>query len=397
MSDFAARSTDSAAGPSRRRWRVRIPAYVLVPFYLMAIGVALRYAVHIRSTGNWDFFHYLRALCVYDCNAYERLALDGYEGRPSGFDKGDANNWAFFPLYSILVWAVTKITGMSALFAGSVLTSLLAVWACIVSWPLFEGRFRAYFLFCFFLFLGPFSYYFTTLYTEALFILLTVAGFVLLRQRDYIAAGATGAVMTATRSTGLVFMAAIVIAALQNHIRDGGTARGFFASLWKRTDLLLALALVPIGISCFALYLYFHSGDALAFVHIQRAWGRAFANPFWNLWLTIELQFKNGNYHSISSDLAFGIAAIFGLAMSAVMAWKGKWDWAVFALFGVLLPLSTNAYSMLRFVVGLAPVLIMSALIFSRWKWLFWLLLPVLLILDVFLLPVWLSRSYYLM
>ena len=147
------------------------------------------------------------------------------------------------------------------------------------------------------------------------------------------------------------------------------------------------------GVSIFAVYLWFHSGDALAFQHIQRAWGRAFANPFWNLWLTIELQFKNGNFKTISTDLAFGLAAIFGMVVSAVMAWKGKWDWAIFSLFGVLLPLSTNAYSMLRFVVGLAPVLIMSAFIFSRWKWLFYLLLPVMLILDVFLLPVWSGRA----
>jgi hypothetical protein len=380
-----------------RRWSFRIPAYILIPFYLMAIGVALRYAVHIRNTGNWGFIEYLRALCVYDCNAYERLALNGYEGRPSGFDKGDANNWAFFPFYSIMVWAISKLTGLTVLVAGSILTCLLTVWAAILSWPLFENRFRAYFLFCFFLFLGPFSFYFTTLYTEALFILLTIAGFVLLRQRDYVTAGLTGALMSATRSTGLLFMLAIVVAAAQNHIRDGGTLRGFFASLGKRTDLLLAVALVPIGISCLAVFLWFHSGDALAFQHIQRAWGRAFANPFWNLWLTIELQFKSGNFKTVSTDLAFGLAAIFGMVMAVVMAWKGKWDWAIFSVLAVLLPLSTNAYSMLRFVVGIAPVLIMSAFVFSRWKWLFWLLLPVFLILDVFLLPTWISRSYYLM
>ena len=384
--------------PTARRWPAfRIPAYVLLPVYLLAIGVALRYAVHIRNTGEWGFLDHLRDLCVYDCNAYERLAIHGYEGRPENFDKGDANNWAFFPFYSILVWATTKLTGMSALLAGTILSWLFTVGAAIMSWPLFEGRYRAYVLFCVFLFVGPFSYYFTTLYTEGLFILLTIAGFVLLRQRDYVTAGLTGALMSATRSTGLLFMAAIVIAALQNHLKDGGTLRGFVASLWKRTDLLLALALVPVGISCFALYLWVHSGDALAFSHIQRAWGRAFANPFWNLWLTIELQFRNGNFTTISTDLAFGLAAIFGMAMSAVMAWKGRWDWAVFSLFGVLLPLSTNAYSMLRFVVGLAPVLIVSALLFSRWKWLFYLLLPAMLILDVFLMPVWIGRTYYLM
>jgi hypothetical protein len=386
---------DRRAVARRRSWRV--PAYVLLPFYLMAIGVALRYAVHVRSSNDWDFVHYLRALCVYDCNAYERLALTGYEDRPDGFDKGDANNWAFFPLYSVLAWAVSQITGLSVLVAGSVLTMLLTVWAAILSWPLFEKNFRAYFLFCFFLFLGPFSYYFTTLYTEALFILLTAAGFVLLRQRDYVTAGLTGALLSATRATGLLFMAAIVLAALQHHLRDGGTARGFLASLWKRTDLLLAVALVPVGISLFAVFLWFHSGDALAFQHIQRAWGRAFANPFWNLWLTLELQFKSGNFHTISTDLAFGLAAIFGMAMAVAMAVKGRWDWAIFSLFGVLLPLSTNAYSMLRFVVGLAPVLIMAALLASRSKTLFYLLLPLLLILDVFLLPTWMSRSYYLM
>ena len=380
-----------------RRWTWRIPAYILLPFYLMLIGVALRYAIYVRTSGHWGFNDYLRALCVYDCNAYERLALYGYEGRPSGFDKGDANNWAFFPFYSIMVWAINRVTGLSMLVGGSILTCLLTVWAAILSWPLFDRKFRAYFLFCFFLFLGPFSYYFSTLYTEALFIMLTIAGFVLLKQRDYVTAGVTGALMSATRSTGLLFAAAILIAAFQNHLKDGGTAGSFFRTIWKRTDLLLAVALVPVGICCFAIYLWFHSGDALAFVHIQRAWGRAFADPFNNLWLTVKMQFDSHNYSSITSDLAFGLAAIFGILLSAVMAWKGRWDWALFSLFGVLLPLSTNAYSMLRFVVGLAPVLITASVLFSRWKWLFYLLLPAMLILDVLLLPTWIARSYYLM
>lgn len=297
MDDTVAESKVAA-----RKWTWRIPAYVLLPFYLMLIGVGLRYAVYIRSTGHWGFNDYLRALCVYDCNAYERLSLYGYEGRPSGFDKGDANNWAFFPFYSVLTWAIAKITGLSVLVAGSIFTSLTTVWAAILSWPLFEKKFRAYFLFCFFLFLGPASYYFSTLYTEALFILLTIAGFVLLKQKDYVAAGATGALMSATRSTGLLFAAAILIAALQNHLKDGGTFRQFVRTIWTRTDLLLAVALVPVGITIFAAYLYFHSGDALAFVHIQRAWGRAFADPFTNLWLSAKLQFETyKNYSTVST------------------------------------------------------------------------------------------------
>jgi len=158
------------------------------------------------------------------------------------------------------------------------------------------------------------------------------------------------------------------------------------------------VALVPIGICVFAIYLWFHSGDALAFVHIQRAWGRAFTDPFNNLWLSLKLQFETyHNYSSISTDLAFALAAIAGMALSGVMAWKGRWDWAIFSLFGVLLPLSTNTYSMIRFVCGLAPILIVAAVLGARWKWLFYLLLPALLILDVWWLPTWIARSYYMM
>jgi hypothetical protein len=398
-----------AAAPGKplpRKWNWRVPTIVLIPFYLMLAGFMLRYAVYARTSDHWGFTEYLRALCVYDCNAYERLALYGYEGRPSGFDKGDANNWAFFPLFSILSWASAKVTGVSVLVAGSVLANLITVWAAVVAWPLFEGKLRAYFLFCFFLFVGPVSYYYTTPYTEALFLLLTVAALVLLKQRDYIAAGFTGAFMTATRSTGLILVFAILIQALTDHRKDGGTVRSFFAGIFKRTDLMLAIALVPVGLCCLALYLYFHSGqfigvdgrgDALAFVHIQRAWGRAFQNPFGNLWLALSGQYKSGWTWSIGTELAFGLAAIGGLVFALVMAIRKQWAWAVFTAFGVLLPLSTNTYSMIRFVSGLAPVLIVGALLLARWKWLFYVSLAVFLILDVLLLPTWIARTYYLM
>jgi hypothetical protein len=390
--------TELMADGAQRKRDWQIPAYILIPFYLMAIGILLRYAVYARISGHWSFIDYLRALCVYDCNAYEKLALTGYEGRPSGFDKGDANNWAFFPLYSILAWALSKLMSTSVLIAGTVLTSLLSVAACIVAWPLFKGRARAYFLFCFFLFLGPVSYYFATLYTESLFLLLTVAGFVMLKQRDYVTAGVTGALMSATRSTGLLFAVAILIQAFQDHRKDGGSMRTFLLGLARRTDLVLAVVLVPVGLCAFALYLHYHSGDALAFVHIQRAWGRLVANPFYNLWLAMSMQFKNGwQVTTITTDLAFAIAAIAGFILSAVLAWRGQWAMAFFCVAGILLPLSTNTYSMIRFVAGLAPLLIIASIGLAHWRWLYYITLPVFLILDVLLLPTWISRSYYLM
>lgn len=170
---------------------------------------------------------------------------------------------------------------------------------------------------------------------------------------------------------------------------------------------MLAVALVPVGLCCFALYLYYFTGpyvgvdgggDALAFVHIQRAWGRLVANPFYNLWLALTIQFKNGwQLPVITTDLAFGIAAIGGFILSGVLAWRRQWAMAFFCVAGILLPLSTNTYSMIRFVTGLAPLLIVASILLAHWRWLYYLVLPGLLILDVLLLPTWIGRSYYLM
>ena len=167
--------------------------------------------------------------------------------------------------------------------------------------------------------------------------------------------------MSATRSTGLLFMAAIIAAAAQNHIKDGGTLRGFFAGLWKRTDLLLAVALVPIGVQHLCgLPLVPFGRRARLPAHPARL-GPGFCQSVLEPLAHHRAAVQERQFPTISTDLAFGLAAIFGMIMSVVMAWKGRWDWAIFSLFGVLLPLSTNAYSMLRFVVGIAPILIMSA------------------------------------
>jgi hypothetical protein len=152
--------------------------------------------------------------------------------------------------------------------------------------------------------------------------------------------------------------------------------------------------------------MYFHTaqyvgdggGDALAWMHIQRAWGRAFQNPFSNLWIAFTIQFKNGwQLPIITTDLAFGIAAVIGFLLCIVLAIRREFAMAVFCLFAILLPLSTNTYSMIRFVTGLGPLLIIASIMLAHWKWLYYIALPTLLILDVLFLPTWISRSYYLM
>ena len=54
------------------------------------------------------------------------------------------------------------------------------------------------------------------------------------------------------------------------------------------------------------------------------------------------------------------LAAVAGLALSAALAIRRQYGAALFCTLSIILPLITNLASMVRYVVGLAPLLLLS-------------------------------------
>ena len=368
--------SQTAAGISPRRGL----SLIVVPVALLLAGALLRYLAYVSVSAQPSPRGFVDAMCVWDCYWYGDIVAHGYQAYPETLNFGGPAgiaNWAFFPLYPLLIAAIGKLIAASPAVLGAIVSPLLTLGAALASWPLFNGDRRAYVLFAALLLVGPFSFYFAILYSESLFLLLTVLAFVALGRRNYIAAGVMGTLLAATRTVGVLFVFAILAEAAVELWRASPRLRSLPLTLLRRPDIVLGLLLVPLGVFAFMVWLHVVTGDALAFVHIQRAWDREIVNPVTGLWHA----FVSPGGQTRDAPL-LAAASLGGLVLCGVLAWKRQIPAAIFCVLCLVLALTNGVESMLRFVAALAPLGIALCQLLARWRWLFWLSLVVFVALD---------------
>jgi hypothetical protein len=144
----------------------------------------------------------------------------------------------------------------------------------------------------------PTSIFLSAVYTESLFLALTVGAFYAARRERWLVAALLGALAGATRSAGVLLLAPLGLMYLYGP-RDGGVPvrrraprwlrRGGRAAmdLWPRFGLVAEgrapiawLALIPAGLLAYCAYLAVKLGTPLAPFAAEQVWGRSFAGPF---------------------------------------------------------------------------------------------------------------------
>jgi hypothetical protein len=290
------------------------------------------------------------AMCQYDCGWYARLAVDGYASDSQFADYGSIPNFAFFPLYPLLLRASVAILGMSPFFVGIVLSSALFVGFILLSCAYLQRTRPApdLWLFLAFIVLFPFGTVFTAVYSESLFAALTVAAMLALVERRILWVAGITALLCATRPTGVLMLPLIVVDRAV-HAWEGRHRTDRIALLG---ETLLPIAIAPLGLSLYMLMQYHLIGDALAFNHVQVLWYRVWVGPFatlssgmgawdWGLLLTPK---------GLPSQTYNATWALLGLAAAGWMAWRRRFAEAWLCAASILLPASTALHSLPRFV-----------------------------------------------
>jgi hypothetical protein len=349
------------------RTRTELAFLVAVPFCFLLAGLVLRYLAYAATMPDASLAGFAQGLCHWDCGWYVGIAERGYDPFPIP-KMLNAGNWAFFPLSPLVVAALQYVLPGTTIVVATIASLLLAFAAAVSAWPLLDGDRRAYVLYSAFLLSGPFSIYFTTFYTEVLFVLLTTLAFVALKRSNYLGAAIAGALLSATRIVGVFIVLSIAVQAFLDYRRAGGRLSGFIGWALRKPDLVLAIFLAPAGLFAYMAFLYWRIGDALAFSHVQRAWGRIVDNPLVYLWRGLANFPAEGFIPSVSQQLA--LAAIAGLLLTALLFWRRAWPAAVFCLVCLVLPLCAGLASMLRFVVAQAPLMLLLMRLLARWRWL---------------------------
>jgi hypothetical protein len=245
-----------------------------------------------------------------------------------GYDHASA---AFYPLYPALLWAVGHVFLGHYVLAGIVVSLASLLGAVVLLHRVAEERLgadgarRA----VLYLAIFPTTLFLQAVYSESLFLLLTLAAFVLAERGRFAPAGVATGLAILTRANGLALLPALALLAW----RSRGRIRAFAG---------LALA-VPI-VALYPLLLWRELGDPWAFANAQDRWHRHFsvAGPFGGVWEAFTRWVPAGTVerHAIAVN-AESLAFLVLFVVLAVVTWRRFGAaYGVYAVASLAIPLS---------------------------------------------------------
>jgi hypothetical protein len=247
-------------------WRGFDPIGLTTPFGYLGNLLAAPFA-------RWDSVWYLT------------IARTGYGGH--------VDRTAFFPLYPLMVRGVGFLTG-SDLVAGVLISAVAFVVALAVLYRLVALELDSelarlvvvLIAFC------PMAYFFSAVYSESLFLALSVGCIWQARHGRWASAGLLGGLAAAARGSGIALVVPLLLLFLYGPRLDRVPTYAPVDGSWLRrllpryrpTPALAWVLLVPAGLGAFLLGLALSGGHPLAPFGAERVWFRHFAGPFGGVW-----------------------------------------------------------------------------------------------------------------
>lgn len=236
------------------------------------------------------------------------LVIAHYGYRPE-FGAFTASRTAFFPLYPLGVGGLERF-GLQPLFAGVLLSvaALAAGLYCLHRLTTLEvarlrtarskgaarglpARFdesQAARLAVLLTAFAPMAFYLSAVYSESLYLALSVGVFLCARRGRWASAAILAALAGATRSTGIVLVVPLALIYLYGPREDRPPDRGprpiALIPRYRLRGDALWLAVVPAGVALYMAHLALAGGSALSPFHEQHVWQRGFAGPFGGVW-----------------------------------------------------------------------------------------------------------------
>lgn len=276
---------------------------------------------------HWDSFWYLK------------IAKEGYQ-----YEAGKLSSIAFFPLYPMLIW-LTSFILLSPNFAGWIISCVSLIAAGIFLFKLVNefhpkiSPLEPVVL----LLIFPTAFFLTSVYTESLFLALSVAFFYYLFKKQFFTAAILLSLACACRVNGLF----LFIPFIYEFFKTYGLKKFINPQLG-------AFFIAPLGIISFMLYQQINFGDPLSFLKAQMEWGRRFTLNYEHF------QFQTASsYANFSTDLLF---LAIGLISSLILLRKVRASYGLYVLTTTLGAFSTGTLmSIGRFILILFPIFILVA------------------------------------
>ena len=278
----------------------------LAVLWLGALGGYL--AIHDGSAQGFFSHFYSRFTEAGDSPHYLFIAENGYVGEGE-----EAKNIVFYPLYPFLIGILGRVLGNTAL-AGILLSQVCFGASSVVLAKLLcrECENPGWGLAAFWLY--PFGFFSLGVFTEGLFLLLTVSGLYFIRERKWIPAGIAAFLCALCRTQGVLLLLPGVYIALRD-AREGHWNRKSLAMLGALLGFFVYLCINKIVCGDFFAYQYYES--------IEPWW----QTPQW-LGKTLAQQWNMGlDYPGLANWIYWPQLFLYFIAAALLFAgWREKVD-----------------------------------------------------------------------
>lgn len=289
---------------------------------------------------------------VWDTGWYLDISQNGYTPRSLDQLVLQQTNIVFFPLYPLLMRFLGSITG-SHYIAGIVISNFFLIISCIYLYRLvsLDSDKASAIRSVKYLLLFPISFIFSGVFTESMYLALTLMCFYYARKGKWQVAGVTGFCLSLTRSVGVLVVLPLLYEGLMPLIKENYDLKSF-KSCGDKILPLFYLLLIPLGTFSYMIFNYHLTGDFMAFAHAQVMWPRHLANP-----LGILINNYHGNIYT-AFEAAFATISIF---IFIFFYRKIRFSYWLFGIYSIFVPLSTGIQSMPRYILVIFPIYILLA------------------------------------
>lgn len=350
-------------------WRLLlfIPVYFAFLYLPYRTGFAYTSPLHFIDKNNLVAHFLLSPWGNFDGVHYLLIAAYGY-----------TINAGFFPFFPLTINVISNILGSVSAFdviqflTALFLANIYFVLALLIFYSLVKIDYKKNIVITsvIFLLVFPTSFFYGAIYSESLFLLLSLASFYFARKRQWFFASIFGSLLTATRIVGIAILPALLWEFFREEIKQFKKGGNKLKLIFKGLPLLI----IPLGLLS---YMYFN------FIK----WG----NPFY--FLVAQGQFANNR--SVNSivffpqtiyrylKILFSVSAnhfewwialleiltffIISFLFSIAFKKKIRFSYLIFSLFCFLLPVSSGTFSALpRYSVVLFPLFMALGLVTNK-------------------------------
>lgn len=297
----------------------------LVARVALTLVAVLASAFLPEQSGLHPVFHrgasvWLDVWARWDSEYYLDIAQSGYGLRPELI--------AFFPLYPLLMASIAPWLGGDTVLSGVMVSGIAGVTALFFAFKLAAWERDEAFARRVVLYLGvfPLALFLHAVYTESLFLAVTLAAFYFARRGHWALAGCAAFLAGVTRANGVLLVFPLAVEAWEQCARQGaGHPQQLAQRLSQRLAWrhLLSIGAAPCSLLLWAVYLAWLTGDRLAFFHVEHSppWERALSMPWATLSAGVAILNKAdlGPMERAMNSLELATALL--LAAASVVSW----------------------------------------------------------------------------